>query len=303
MERLYSGPSAPTKSATKLCPGKPYLYSNFSSDKADADDMLRSLWTAATGMIAQQYHMDTISNNLSNVNTTGFKKNRADFQDLVYQQQVLAGTPATAVSEIPTGVYVGHGTRVAATQKLFEMGSLQSTGNKFDMAITSEVGFFKILMPDGSFGYTRDGSFKIDSNQQIVTSNGYLLEPPITLPPGAINNSLQISENGEVTVKVGDDIRPTRIGQIDLYRFVNPAGLQAIGQNLFKETVASGPEIQGTPGLDGMGSILQGFLEMSNVKLVEEMVNMIVAQRAYESNSRAVMTSDSMLGTAISMKR
>ncbi|MCB1304864.1 MAG: flagellar hook-basal body complex protein, partial [Leptospiraceae bacterium] len=170
-------------------------------------------------------------------------------------------------------------------------------------AVTSEVGFFKILMPDGSFAYTRDGSFKIDSRQQIVTSNGYLLEPPITLPPGAINNSLQISENGEVTVKVGDDMRPTRIGQIDLYRFVNPAGLQAIGQNLFKETVASGPEIQGTPGLDGMGSILQGFLEMSNVKLVEEMVNMIVAQRAYESNSRAVMTSDSMLGTAISMKR
>lgn len=265
--------------------------------------MLRSLWTASTGMIAQQYHMDTISNNLSNVNTTGFKKNRADFEDLVYQQQVLAGTPATAVSEIPTGVYVGHGTRVAATQKLFEMGSLQATGNKFDMAVTSEVGFFKILMPDGSFAYTRDGSFKIDSRQQIVTSNGYLLEPPITLPPGAINNSLQISENGEVTVKVNDDIRPTRIGQIDLFRFVNPAGLQAVGNNLFKDTVASGPEIQGTPGIDGFGGILQGFLEMSNVKIVEEMVNMIVAQRAYESNSRAVMTSDSMLGTAISMKR
>ncbi|MCR9143111.1 MAG: flagellar basal-body rod protein FlgG [bacterium] len=265
--------------------------------------MLRSLWTGASGMVAQQFNIDTISNNLANVNTYGFKKNRADFEDLIYQHQVLAGTPATAVSEIPTGVYVGHGVKVAATQKLFEMGSLQATGNKFDMAITSEVGFFKILMPDGTFGYSRDGSFKIDSRRQVVTSQGYLLEPPITLPPGAINNSLQINENGEVTVKIGDDIRPTRIGQIDLYRFVNPAGLKAIGKNLFKETVASGPEIQGTPGFEGMGAILQGFLETSNVKLVEEMVNMIVAQRAYESNSKAVTTSDSMLGTAIGMKR
>lgn len=265
--------------------------------------MLRSLWTASTGMIAQQYHIDTIANNLSNVNTIGFKKNRADFEDLIYQQQVLAGTPATAVSEIPTGVYFGHGTRVAATQKLFEIGSLQNTGNKFDLAVTSEVGFFKILMPDGTFGYTRDGSFKIDSRQQVVTSDGYLLEPPITLPPGAINNTFAVTENGEVSVKIGDDQRPTRIGQIDLYRFVNPAGLQAIGKNLFQETVASGPEIQGTPGMDGMGGLLQGFVEMSNVKIVEEMVNMIVAQRAYESNSKSITTSDSMLGTAIAMKR
>ena len=265
--------------------------------------MLRSLWTAATGMTAQQYHIDTVANNLSNVNTIGFKKNRADFEDLIYQQQVLAGTPATAVSEIPTGVYVGHGTRVAATQKLFEIGSLQHTGNKFDMAIASEVGFFKILQPDGTFAFTRDGSFKIDSRQQVVTSNGYLLEPPITLPPGAINSTFTVSESGEVSVKINDDLRPTRIGQIDLFRFVNPAGLQAIGKNLFKETVASGPEIQGTPGLEGMGSILQGFVEMSNVKIVEEMVNMIVAQRAYESNSKSITTSDSMLGTAIAMKR
>lgn len=265
--------------------------------------MLRSLWTSASGMVAQQYQIDTIANNLANVNTFGFKKNRADFEDLVYQHQVLAGTPATAVSEIPTGVYVGHGTRVAATQKMFEMGSLQATGNKFDMAVGSEVGFFKVLMPDGNFAYTRDGSFKIDSRQQVVTSNGYLLEPPITLPPGAINNTFQVSENGEATVRIGDDQRPTRIGQIDLYRFVNPAGLQAIGKNLFKETIASGQEIQGTPGMDGMGGLMQGFVEMSNVKLVEEMVNMIVAQRAYESNSKSIITSDSMLGTAIGMKR
>jgi flagellar basal-body rod protein FlgG len=265
--------------------------------------MLRSLWTSASGMTAQQFHIDTIANNLANVNTFGFKKNRADFEDLVYQQQVLAGTPATAVSEIPTGVYVGHGVRVAATQKMFEQGSFQVTGNKLDMAIGSDVGFFKVLMPDGNYSYTRDGSFKLDSRQQVVTSNGYLLEPPITLPPGSIASTLMITEQGEVTVKVNDDQRPTRIGQIDLYRFVNPAGLQAIGKNLFKETVASGPEIQGTPGFDGMGGILQGMVEMSNVKLVEEMVNMIVAQRAYESNSKSIMTSDSMLSTAISMKR
>lgn len=265
--------------------------------------MMRSLWTAATGMNAQQFHIDTISNNLSNVNTIGFKKNRADFEDLIYQHQVLAGTPATAVSEIPTGVNYGSGVRVAATQKLFEMGSLKETGNKFDMAITSEVGFFKILLPDGSFAYTRDGSFKIDSRKQVVTSNGYLLEPPITLPEDSINNTLAVSENGEVTIKIGDDIRPTQIGQIDLFRFVNPAGLQAVGHNLYKETLASGPEIQGTPGMEGMGPILQGFVEASNVKIVEEMVNMIVAQRAYESNSKSITTSDSMLGTAITMKR
>ena len=265
--------------------------------------MLRSLWTSASGMTAQQFHMDTIANNLSNVNTIGFKKNRADFEDLVYQQQVLAGTPATAVSEIPTGVYVGHGTRVAATQKLFEIGSYKHTGNEFDMAIESEIGFFKILLPNGQYAYTRDGSFKIDSNQQVVTSNGHLLEPEIKLPPGALKNTFMVSKNGEVTVKVGDQLRPVQIGQIELYRFVNPAGLQAIGQNLFQETMASGPEIPGTPGQKGMGAILQKFVEMSNVKIVEEMVNMIVAQRAYESNSKSIQTSDSMLGTAIAMKR
>ena len=265
--------------------------------------MLRSLWTSASGMIAQQYHMDTIANNLSNVNTFGFKKNRADFEDLVYQQQVLAGTPATAVSEIPTGVYVGHGTRVAATQKLFGIGSLKHTGNEFDMAIESEIGFFKILLPNGQYAYTRDGSFKIDSNQQLVTSNGYLFEPEIKLPPGALKNTFMVNKNGQVTVKVADNMRPVRIGQVELYRFVNPAGLQAIGNNLFQETVASGPEIPGTPGMEGMGGLLQKFVEMSNVKLVEEMVNMIVAQRAYESNSKSITTSDSMLGTAIAMKR
>jgi len=200
-------------------------------------------------------------------------------------------------------VYVGSGTRVAATQKLFEIGSFKHTGNVFDMAIQSEIGFFRVLLPNGQYAYTRDGSFKIDSNQQLVTSNGFLFEPEIRLPPGARWNTFAVGRNGEVTVRIGDDMRPVRIGQIELYRFVNPAGLQAIGDNLFQETVASGQPIPGTPGMQGMGAVLQRFVEMSNVKIVEEMVNMIVAQRAYESNSKAIQSSDSMLGTAIAMKR
>lgn len=265
--------------------------------------MVRSLWTSATGMIAQQFHMDTISHNLSNVNTTGYKKNRVDFEDLLYQHQVLAGTPSTSVSEIPVGVNVGVGVRPAATQKLFQMGSLQSTGNKLDMAISSDVGFFKILMPDGTFGYQRNGDFKIDSRRQVLQSDGYTLEPPLVIPPEGLIETLTINEQGEVRIQLGDDQIPRQIGQVELYRFVNPAGLKAIGKNLFKESPASGAEIPGTPGLGGFGGILQGFLEMSNVNLAEEMVNMIVAQRAYEANSKSIQTSDSMLSTAIQLKR
>lgn len=265
--------------------------------------MVRSLWTSATGMIAQQFHIDTISNNLANVNTAGFKKNRVDFEDLIYQHQVLAGTPATSMSEIPTGVNVGHGVKPAATQKLFDMGSLQSTGHKLDLAVSNSVGFFKIQLPDGTFGYQRNGDFKIDSNRQVLTSNGYMLEPPLILPEDAILETLSIAEQGEVYINLAGEDIPTQIGQVELYRFVNPAGLKAIGKNLFKETPASGVEIPGTPGLDGFGSLLQGFLEMSNVNLAEEMVNMIVAQRAYESNSKSIQTSDSMLATAIQLKR
>ncbi|MCS6972254.1 MAG: flagellar basal-body rod protein FlgG [Turneriella sp.] len=265
--------------------------------------MVRSLWTSATGMIAQQFHMDTIAHNLSNVNTTGYKKNRVDFEDLLYQHQVLAGTPSTPVSEIPVGVNVGVGVRPAATQKIFQMGSLQSTGHKLDLAISSDVGFFKILLPDGTFAYQRNGDFKIDSRRQVLTSDGYPLEPPLVIPPDGLIETLTINEQGEVRIQIGDDPIPRQIGQIELYRFVNPAGLKAIGKNLFKETPASGPEIPGTPGLNGFGSILQGFLEMSNVNLAEEMVNMIVAQRAYEANSKSIQTSDSMLSTAIQLKR
>lgn len=264
--------------------------------------MMRSLWTAASGMTTQQFNIDTISNNLSNVNTTGFKKMRAEFEDLIYQTQVMAGTPATEITEVPTGVQVGHGARVAATQRMFEQGSLQATENKTDIALTGE-GFFKIRLFDGTEAFTRDGSFKVDSERQMVTSNGYLLDPPITFPEQYIKNSISISEQGRVTVKVPGNDDPIEVGQLELYRFVNPAGLNAIGDNLFKITGASGEAVPGIPGLEGMAQTRQGFLEMSNVKVVEEMVNMIVAQRAYETNSKAIQTSDSMLATAIGMKR
>lgn len=264
--------------------------------------MMRSLWTAASGMIGQQFNIDTIANNLSNVNTTGFKKQRAEFKDLLYQTLLLAGTPATEVSEVPTGIQIGHGVKVAATQKMFSQGSLQSTENKMDMALEGE-GFYKIQLYDGSFAYTRDGAFKIDSSRQVVTSNGYLLEPPLVLPDNFIMNTLSISQDGRVMVKIVGEDDPIEIGQLEISRFVNPAGLQSIGGNLFKMTPASGEEIPGQPGIDGMAKVHQGFLEMSNVKVVEEMVNMIVAQRAYEVNSKAIQSSDSMLATAIGLKR
>lgn len=264
--------------------------------------MMRSLWTAASGMTSQQFNIDTISNNLSNVNTTGFKKHRAEFEDLIYQTQLMAGTPATEVTEVPTGIQVGHGVRVAATQKMFQQGSLQSTENKMDLALEGE-GFFKVQLYDGSEAYTRDGSFKIDSNRQVVTANGYLLEPPIVFPENFIHETIAISKDGRVTCKIVGEEDPIEMGQLEIYRFVNPAGLQNIGSNLYKTTGASGEEIPGQPGLNGMAKTHQGFLEMSNVKVVEEMVNMIVAQRAYETNSKAITTSDSMLATAIGMKR
>ncbi len=264
--------------------------------------MMRSLWTAASGMVGQQFNIDTISNNLSNVNTTGFKKQRAEFEDLLYQTLLMAGTPATEVTEVPTGIQVGHGVKVSATQKMFEQGSLQSTENKLDLALEGE-GFFKVRLYDGTEAYTRDGSWKIDSERQVVNSQGYLLEPPLVLPENFIFETLSISQDGRVTVKIVGEDDPIEVGQLEIYRFVNPAGLRSIGGNLFKTTPASGEEIPGQPGLEGMAKTHQGFLEMSNVKIVEEMVNMIVAQRAYEVNSKAIQSSDSMLATAIGLKR
>ncbi len=264
--------------------------------------MMRSLWTAASGMTGQQFNIDTISNNLSNVNTTGFKQNRPDFEDLLYQTLRLAGTPATEVTLVPSGTQVGHGVRAAATQKIYTQGALQNTGNVSDLALEGE-GFFRVLLYDGTYAYTRDGSFKIDANGQLVTSNGYRLLPEVILPREFIHDSLTISQDGRITVKVPGADDPIEAGQLEIYRFVNPAGLEAIGENLFKVTGATGEVIAGRPGFDGMGKVVQRFLEMSNVSVVREMVNMIVAQRAYELNSKAIQTSDSMLATATGLKR
>lgn len=264
--------------------------------------MIRSLWTAAAGMIGQQFNIDTISNNLSNVNTTGFKQNRADFEDLLYQTHRTAGTPATELTLVPVGVQVGHGVRAAATQKIFTQGSLQNTGNVGDLAIEGE-GFFRVLQYDGSFGYTRDGAFKIDSNGQFVSSNGYRLIPEIIMPEGFIRESVAVSQDGLVTVRLPGQDDPVDVGQIGLFRFVNPAGLQAVGENLFTISSASGDPIAGQPGFDGMGQTLHRFLETSNVETVKEMVNLIIAQRAYEFNSKSIQTSDAMLGIAANLKR
>jgi flagellar basal-body rod protein FlgG len=264
--------------------------------------MMRSLWTAASGMTGQQFNIDTISHNLSNVNTTGFKKNRADFEDLLYQNRRIAGTPATELTVVPTGIQIGHGVRVAATQKVFTQGALQQTGVVSDLAIDGE-GFFRVMLIDGTYGYTRDGSFKIDSNGQIVTSNGYRVMPEIVLPDDFVQESLSISQDGRISVKVAGSDDAIQVGQMELYRFVNPAGLQAIGENLYKVTNGSGDAIAGRPAFDGMGKLLHKFLEQSNVSVVNEMVNMIVAQRAYELNSKAIQTSDTMLGIANNLKR
>ncbi len=264
--------------------------------------MMRSLWTAASGMIGEQFHIDTIANNLANVNTTGFKKTRAEFEELLYQTLRLAGTPSSEISQYPTGIQVGLGVRPAATQKFFSQGSLQNTGNKLDIAIEGE-GFIGITLPDGTEAYTRDGSLKIDSNMEIVTSQGYRLKPPIVLPENFDIGTLSISKDGLLTVKVEGSDEDIEVGRILLYRFINPAGLTSIGENFFKESQASGPAREGTPSIGGFGKIHQGFLEMSNVNAVQEMVDMIVAQRAYEFNSKSIQTSDSMLATANSLKR
>lgn len=264
--------------------------------------MMRSLWTAASGMVGQQFNIDTIANNLSNVNTTGFKQNRPDFEDLLYQTVRAAGTPATEETLVPVGVQVGHGVKVGATQKIFTQGSLQETQNISDVAIEGE-GFFRVLLYDGSYAYTRDGAFKIDSNGQFVTHEGYRLMPETILPEGFIRESVAISQDGRVTVGLPGLDDPVDVGQLELYRFVNPAGLQAIGENMFKVSAASGDPIAGQPALDGMGRTLHKFLEMSNVEVVQEMVDMIVAQRAYEMSSKAIQTSDTMLGIANNLKR
>lgn len=262
--------------------------------------MMRSLWTAASGMQAQQFNIDTISNNLANVNTTGFKKSRVDFQDLLYQTVRFAGTPITQGAQIPTGIEIGHGVRPVATQKMFTTGTFKQTDNPLDIAIEGD-GFFQILMPDGMIAYTRDGAFKTDGEGRIVTSDGFTLEPEIIVPEDAVE--VTIGADGTVAVMLTGDSEPQNIGMIEVARFINPAGLSSFGRNLYQETAASGPAIIGTPGLDGFGVVAQGYLEMSNVQVVEEMVNMIISQRAYESNSKAIQASDEMLQTANNLRR
>ncbi|BBM88715.1 flagellar basal-body rod protein FlgG [Spirochaetota bacterium] len=264
--------------------------------------MVRSLWTGASGMHAQQFNIDTIAHNLSNVNTTGFKKNRAEFEDLLYQTFRTAGTPATEETVMPTGIQVGLGVRTAATQRLFEQGSLQNTGNNLDLALEGP-GFFRVIMIDGTEGYTRDGSFKIDSNRQILNSNGLRLDPELIIPDNIRIETITIDTLGRVT---GEDLITREIediGQVNTYRFINPAGLLSLGDNLYRVTEASGDAIEGTPSLEGQPKLIQGFLELSNVRVVDEMVNMITAQRAYEMNSKSIQTSDSMLQTAITLKQ
>jgi flagellar basal-body rod protein FlgG len=264
--------------------------------------MVRSLWSAASGMIGQQANIDTISNNLANVNTSGYKKQRAEFEDLIYQTIRTAGTPATEDTVTPVGVQMGHGVKLAATQREFTQGALQNTEGISDIALTGD-GFFRTMLYDGSYAYTRDGSFKIDSNGQLVTSNGYKVMPEIILPENFIPSTLNITQDGRVSVKIPGNDDPINVGQIELYRFPNPAGLSAVGENAYKVSNASGDPIAGRPGYDGMGKTIHKMLEMSNVSVVREMVNMIVAQRAYEFNSKAIQTSDNMLGTATSLKR
>ncbi|MDR3562507.1 MAG: flagellar basal-body rod protein FlgG [Negativicutes bacterium] len=262
--------------------------------------MMRALWTAGTGMAAQQTNVDVISNNLANVNTTGYKKSRPDFADLMYQTLRQPGATSGPDNQVPTGVQIGHGVRLVATQKMYTEGSLQQTGNPYDIAIEGD-GFFQISMPDGTTGYTRDGGFKLDSQGRVVTSDGYLLQPQITVPSGATN--FAVSADGIVTVSIPSQTTPQNLGQIQLAMFVNPAGLTSLGRNMLQESDSSGTATVSNPGIDGAGSLQNQYLEMSNVQVVDEMVSMIVAQRAYEINSKAVQTCDDMLSTTASMKR
>lgn len=260
--------------------------------------MMGALWTAATGMRAQQTNIDVTSNNLANANTFGYKKVRAEFKDLMYRTAREAGTPMQSGTQTPVGTQIGMGVRNSATNRMFSQGDFQQTENPLDLVIEGD-GFFQIQQPDGTFAYTRDGAFKMDGSGQVVTSDGLLLQPQFSVPQGA--TSLSISSEGMVTVKVGENI--TQIGQIQLARFVNPAGLTAIGRNMFMPTPASGQPVLGNPNTEGFGTMQQGFVEMSNVKVVEEMINLIVAQRAYEANSKSVQTADEMLGMANGLRR
>jgi len=262
--------------------------------------MIRSLFIAATGMEAQKLNIDVISNNLANANTPGYKKSRADFQELMYQVIKTPGATSGEGTQLPSGIQVGLGVQPAAIEKIYEQGDFVETGNPLDMTIEGE-GFFQVVKPDGELAYTRAGTFKMDSEGRLVTSNGYVLEPEITIPADAIQ--ITIGENGTISVLQPGSAAPVEVGQIELAKFPNPTGLKPIGNSLFLETSSSGAPITGTPGSEGLGNIKQGFIEMSNVDVVEEMIQMIVSQRAYELSSKAVQAVDEMLQMTNNMKR
>ena len=255
--------------------------------------MIKALYTSATGMQAHQFLLDVVSNNLANVNTTGYKRVQANFQDLLYDKFVAAGVESSTGLEMPTGLQVGTGVRVVSTSKVFSQGVPQNTGRSLDLSVQG-AGFFQITHPDGSTVYTRDGSFQLSSNGELVTSEGLKLDPAISIS----NDALSIGIGADGTVSVQDSTGATQSsGQITLTNFPNPAGLESMGKNLYRETTASGSPISGTPGQNGIGEIIQGFLESSNVEVVTEMVNIIIAQRAYETSSKAIKASDDMLKT------
>ena len=254
--------------------------------------MIRSLWIAKTGLDAQQTHMDVITNNLANVSTNGFKRSRAVFEDLLYQTMRQPGAASSAQTTIPSGLMLGTGVRPVSTEHIFTQGSLQRTDNPLDIAINGQ-GFFQIAMPDGTLAYTRDGAFQRDSTGQVVTSSGYPLSPAVTIPANA--TSISISRDGIVAVTTPGTTTPAQVGTVQLAAFVNPGGLQSVGENLFVETASSGTPTPNTPGTNGTGLLNQAFVETSNVNVAEELVTMIQTQRAYEMNSKAVTTSDQML--------
>ena len=262
--------------------------------------MIRALWTAGTGMLSEQMTIDTIANNLANVNTTGFKKMRVEFEDLLYQTMRSAGSSSSQGVALPTGLQVGHGSRALATTKIFSQGDIQQTDNALDLVIEGD-GFFQVQLPDGSTAYTRNGAFKVDATGRLVTSEGYYLQPEITIPAGT--TSIDIGSDGTVTAEVSGQSDPQEVGRIEIATFSNPAGLDNYGRGLYLQSASSGDPVATTPGTNGSGTIIQGSLEMSNVKVIEEMVNMIVAQRAYEVNSKAIQAADEMLQTANNLRR
>ncbi|MCE1230110.1 MAG: flagellar basal-body rod protein FlgG [Firmicutes bacterium] len=262
--------------------------------------MMRAMWSAAAGMSVQQHNLDTISNNLANVNTTGFKRARAEFQDLLYQTVNLAGTNSSTNTTLPAGIQLGHGARLQSIVRQYSTGNFRPTQGRFDMAIEGD-GFFRVTMPDGTQAYSRDGAFTLDQNGNLVNASGYALDPQITVPQDA--QSVTIAPDGTVSVTQPGQNQPQQVGQITLVKFINPAGLNMLGRNLVAPTLASGEPIEGTPGLDGLGTVQQGFLEISNVDVAEEMVNMIIGERAYEANSKTIRTVDDMLSLVANLKR